>query len=93
MPSLPELRMIDVLSSIVDRVKQSCPATTSGKPLEGNKAILSNRSCCSACQLTPTTSTMVGDGRGLVRPRRLLLWLAPHPPEGSDIDLTAQSYD
>lgn len=33
MPSLPELVIIDILNTIVDRVKQAPPARTDGKPL------------------------------------------------------------
>ena len=36
MASLPELTIIDILNQIVDRIKQARPATTSGKPIEGN---------------------------------------------------------
>src|SRR5271168_2282612 len=34
-PTLSELAIIDVLNTIVDRVKQTQPATTTGKPLSG----------------------------------------------------------
>lgn len=34
-PSLSELAIIDVMNTIVDRVKQTQPATTTGKPLSG----------------------------------------------------------
>ena len=35
MPSLPELVLIDLFNSIVDRIKQTRPTRTDGKPLSG----------------------------------------------------------
>ena len=36
MPSIPELTLIDLLNSLVDRIKQARPSTTSGKPHGGD---------------------------------------------------------
>jgi hypothetical protein len=36
MPSIPELVIIDLFNSLVDRIKQSKPSTTTGKPLGGD---------------------------------------------------------
>ncbi len=36
MPSIPELVIIDLFNSLVDRIKQAKPATTSGKPTGGD---------------------------------------------------------